>query len=173
MIKAAIYIRVSTSDQDPENQLEALKRMTLGRGWIIKEIYREEASAWQEGHQRELARLIRAARAGRFSIVLVWALDRLSRQGPLAILQLVKRLGQYGVKVVSYQESWTEVSGEMQELLLSIAGWVARAESQRISERTKAGMARKRVELEAKGEKMPTRGPDRKKRKRRSMRHEL
>ncbi len=46
------------------------------------------------------------------------------------------------MKVLSYQEGWTEAPGELGELLFAIAGWVARIESQRRSERTKAGLAR-------------------------------
>ena len=45
-------------------------------------------------------------------------------------------------KVLSYQESWTEAPGELAELLYALTGWVARMESQRRSERTKAGLAR-------------------------------
>ena len=40
------------------------------------------------------------------------------------------------------QEPWTEAGGELLDLLLAIAGWVARMESNRRSERTKAGLAR-------------------------------
>jgi putative DNA-invertase from lambdoid prophage Rac len=46
------------------------------------------------------------------------------------------------VQVLSYQEPWTEAGGELLDLLLAIAGWVARMESNRRSERTKAGLAR-------------------------------
>ena len=58
------------------------------------------------------------------------------------MLEIVHRLGRYGVPVISLQESWTEVGGEMPDLLLAIAGWVAKMESQRRSERTKAGLQR-------------------------------
>lgn len=164
MIKVAIYSRVSTTEQDIENQLSVLKDWAARRDFEIVQVYQEEESAWRAGHQRELAKLIKAARIGRFKVVLVWSLDRLSRQGSLAILQLVNKLGNYGVKVVSYQESWTDVPSEFQEVLLAIAGWVARMESQRISERTKAGIERKRREF---GGKLPVRGRDKHKRKRR------
>lgn len=50
------------------------------------------------------------------------------------------------MKVWSHQEPWTEVGGEMLELLLAIAGWVARMESNRRSERTKAGLERAKSE---------------------------
>ena len=74
-----------------------------------------------------------------------WALDRLSRQGPQATLEVVSPLGKYGCQVVGLQEPWTEMGGEMLDLLLSIFGWVARMESQRRSERTRAGLARVRA----------------------------
>ena len=84
------------------------------------------------------------ARRGKFQLVIVWALDRLCREGSAAILNRVNTLKSYGVKVISYQESWTEAPGEVGELLYAIVGWVAQMESQRRSERTKAGIAVKR-----------------------------
>ncbi len=78
------------------------------RGYEVIGVYQEEESAWRNGHQRELANLIVDARKRKFQAVLVWALDRLSREGTLSILSLVNKLSACGVKVVSYQESWTE-----------------------------------------------------------------
>ena len=72
----------------------------------------------------------------------MWALDRLSREGSAAILNLIDSFKSYGVRVLSYQESWTEAPGAIGEVLYAIAGWVARMESERRSERTKAGLAR-------------------------------
>jgi putative DNA-invertase from lambdoid prophage Rac len=76
----------------------------------------------------------------------MWALNRFSREGSLAILTLVDRLKTYGVRVLSYQESWTEPPCELADLLYALTGWVARMESQRRSERTKAGLARVRAQ---------------------------
>ena len=73
---------------------------------------------------------------------LVWALDRLTREGVAAILNLVDRFKRYGVRVISLQESWTEAPGDMADLLYAITGWVANFESKRKSERTKAGLQR-------------------------------
>ena len=64
----------------------------------------------------------------------------------MAILTLVNRLKNCGIKVISYQESWTEAPGELGELLYALAGWVARMESQRRSERTRAGLARAKAQ---------------------------
>ena len=143
-MKAALYLRVSTTEQNVDNQLPALEAYADSRGWQIVEVYRENESAWKSGHQKELARLLADCRNGRHrvDVVLVWALDRLSREGAAAILNLVNTFKAYGVRVISYQESWTEAPGAIGEVLYAIAGWVAKMESERRSERTKAGLAR-------------------------------
>jgi len=141
-MKICIYSRVSTGEQDTRNQSTVLTDWAAQCGYEVVKVYTEEESAWRNGHQRELAHLIADARKRKFQAVMVWALDRLSREGALAILSLVNKLSSYGVKVLSYQESWTEAPGEVAELLYALTGWVARMESQRRSERTKAGLAR-------------------------------
>lgn len=143
-MKAVLYLRVSTIEQNVDNQLPALEAYADSRDWQIVEVYRENESAWKSGHQKELARLLADCRNGRHrvDVVLVWALDRLSREGAAAILNLVNTFKAYGVRVISYQESWTEAPGAIGEVLYAIAGWVAKMESERRSERTKAGLAR-------------------------------
>lgn len=163
-MKAALYVRASTNEQQTDNQLPALEDYAERRGFEVIRIYSENETAWKAGHQAELAKLLEDARKGRFEVVLVWALDRLSREGALAILSLVDKLKKYGAKVISYQESWTEAPGELADILYAITGWVAKMESQRRSERTKAGLERARRE----GKPIGKRGPDKKKRKRRT-----
>ncbi len=164
-MNVCLYIRVSTGMQDNTNQLAVLLEWAKQRDYEVVKVYEEEESAWRNGHQKELAKLIDDARKRKFQAVLVWALDRLSREGALAILSLVQKLSVHGVKVLSYQESWTEAPGEMAELLYALTGWVARMESQRRSERTRAGLAR----VKAQGKRLgrPPGSKDRKRRKRR------
>ena len=167
-MKVVVYARVSTGEQDADNQIAQLTSWAASRGWDVVGIYRENESAWKAGHQRRLADLLGDARRRKFDAVLVWALDRLSREGPLAILTLVNKLRICGVKVLSYQESWTEAPGELGEVLYALAGWVAKTESQRRSERTKAGLAR----VVSQGKKLgrPKGARDRKRRKQRRFR---
>lgn len=148
MTKVALYLRVSTEEQTVANQLTALEAFARSRGWEIVETYQEAESAWKAGHQRELSKLLVDCREqwGRFDVLLVWALDRLSREGAAAILNLIDTFKVYGVRVISYQEVWTEAPGQIGEILYAITGWVARMESQRRSERTKAGIERARLE---------------------------
>ena len=166
MMKCAIYCRVSTNEQSVENQLPVLEQLCHHRGWQIIKIEQEEGSAWHSGHQPKLAALRQEARLGRFDILLIWALDRLSREGSAAILNLVNTFKAYGVKVISYQESWTEAPGEIGEILYAITGWVARMESQRRSERTKAGLERVRKYGSKSGRGIGQRGKDKNPRKR-------
>jgi len=76
----------------------------------IVEIYQDSESAWKAGHQKELAKLLGDIRSGqqKYDVVLIWALDRLSREGAAAILNLVNTFKTYGTRVISHQESWTD-----------------------------------------------------------------
>ena len=161
-MKCAVYLRVSTADQSVDNQLPVLEKWVTDRGYELVEVYSENESAWKAGHQKELARLKSDAMRHKFDLVLILALDRLSREGAAAILNLINTFKVYGVKVISYQEAWTEAPGEIGEILFAIAGWVARMESQRRSERTKAGLERARRE----GKPIGKRGKDKGQRKR-------
>ena len=145
-MKAAAYIRVSTDEQGPENQLPRIKALCQARGWELLHVYSEHARVWKSGHQRELAQACRDARANRFKVLVVWALDRLSREGIVGTFNTLKRFQDVGVKVVSINEPWTEVDDHLHELLTAIVAWVAEFESRRRSERTKAGIERVRAQ---------------------------
>lgn len=143
-MKAAAYLRVSSSGQTPGNQLPAIEAYARSKGYELVEIYSEDASAWKGGHQKEFARLLKDLRSGkrRYDVLLIWALDRLSREGPLRILQLIDNFKRLGCRVMSLQEPWTEGDGLLNDILYSLVAWVAKFESDRRSERTKAGLAR-------------------------------
>ena len=102
-MKVCIYSRVSTGEQDAENQIMVLTSLADQRTYEVVRLYQEEESAWKSVHQRELASLIVDTRQRRFQAVLVWALDRLSREGSVAILNLVNPLKTNSVQVISYQ----------------------------------------------------------------------
>ena len=151
--RVAIYARVSTDEQHTENQIPVLREMAARRGWNVLEVYAEEASAWRAGRQKELKRLLDDASYHKYDYVIIWALDRLSREGIGTLLSYVHKLTDYGCKVISQQESWVEQSGPMLDLLISVAGWAANFESARRSERIKAANARKRAKGEHVGRK--------------------
>jgi DNA invertase Pin-like site-specific DNA recombinase len=141
--RAAIWLRVSGPDQTTENQLGPLQDYAQRRGHEVVQIFDvSNVSAWRGQQEKFLNEVLQQARLGKFNVLLCWALDRLSREGPESILRIVRKFDEAGCQVWSLQEGWTAVGGELRELMLSIAGWVAKMESNRRSERTKAGLAR-------------------------------
>lgn len=144
--KCGIWVRVSDPlIQTYENQLEPLNSWAMRLGLEPVKIYRVEGSAWKNEQAKALEEVYKDAHLREYSVLLVWALDRLAR-GDIgsaeSILGVVHRLGQSEVKVLSLQEPWTDTSSETLPLLLAIASWVSNIESVRRSERVKAGMAR-------------------------------
>lgn len=165
-MRACLYLRVSTQEQSTDNQLPQLEAYAASRGYEITAIYSENESAWRNGHQKELARLLDVVRSGRkhYDVLLVWSLDRLSRQGPLAVLTLIDTFKSYGVKVESVQEPFTALPYGFDSVIYSFLAWVAKFESDRRSERTLAGLER----VKAQGQKLgrPKGSKDKGKRKR-------
>ena len=166
---AALYLRVSTDDQTTDNQLIALTRWLNERGLGIAAVYQENESAFKSGHQSELARLRADSRKrGRpWDSVAVWALDRLTREGPTRALTLIQDFKTAGVRVLSYQEQWLDMPDGLNEVFTAMIAWVANWESRRRSERTKAGLARLVNDGRTLGR--PKGSTDKKKRKKRSI----
>lgn len=147
MTKAAIWLRVSTDEQTTENQLRPLQEYAGRRGLEVVHVFDISGVSAHRGAQQDFIKTVRLqARRGHFDVLLCWSLDRLTREGPETMLRILRQFDEVGCSVWSLQEPWTEVSGELRELLLSIVGWFASFESRRKSERTKAGMARAKVE---------------------------
>ena len=150
-MRAVIYARVSTENQTTDNQIPALESLAAMRELEVTKIYSEEVSAWKAGRQQKLKALLKDASYHKFDVILVWALDRLTREGIGSIMHLVNTFKTYGVKVISYQEPWTQQDGAMADLLYAITAWVAEFESKRRSERIKAAIERKKARGEPVG----------------------
>jgi putative DNA-invertase from lambdoid prophage Rac len=144
MPKAALYLRVSTDEQDVTNQLPALERMAAARGYEIVERFSETMSGAKRARPA-LDALVLGAKRARYEVILVWAIDRLGRNMS-AIVETVTSLDRIGVAVVSHQEPWLDTQGMVRPLLLSVFAWVAQQERERLIDRTKAGVARARAE---------------------------
>ena len=144
MAKVIIYLRVSSSEQTTEDQLPALEKWVADRWHDLVEVYQETESAWKAGHQKELSRLLSDIRDGhrRYDYLVVWSIDRLSRGGVGQIFSLIDTFRRHGCQLVSVKEPWLETSGVAAELLLAVTSWIAKFESDRRSERTRAGLVR-------------------------------
>jgi putative DNA-invertase from lambdoid prophage Rac len=146
--RCTIWTRVSTDEQETGNQLVELRQWAACRDLeVAVEYVIDGASAWKGEHRHQLAAALAEARVGKFDVLLVWALDRLDREGVESTLGLLRRFREAGVPVWSLREPWTETAdAHTAELLGAIYAWMARAESTRRSERVKAGLARRKAE---------------------------
>jgi len=145
-MRVALYGRVSTDDkgQDPENQLTQLRAWCANAGHhIIAEYVDQESGRKGPERRKQFAALFEDASRRKFDCVLFWALDRFSREGMVPTILHLQRLSAYGVAFHSYTEAHLATDNELvRNILLATLASLAKVEAQKISERTKAGMAR-------------------------------
>src|SRR5882672_9539499 len=77
-VRAAIYARVSTTDQTCENQLLELRGYTTARHWSAVDFIDRGVSGAKD-RRPALDQLVADARKRRFDVLVVWRLDRLGR----------------------------------------------------------------------------------------------
>jgi DNA invertase Pin-like site-specific DNA recombinase len=147
-MRAAVYVRVSTCDQEPENQLQELRRYVQARGWSAVEFVDRGVSGSKD-RRPALDQMIIDVKRRRFDIVVCWRLDRLGRN----LRHLVTLLDDFqalGVAFVSMGEGidCTTPAGRLQ---LHVLAALAEFERGRIQERVKAGLARVRASGERLG----------------------
>ena len=140
-MKVAIYTRVSTEKQDYENQLVDLREYCKKQEWHIYKEYTERVSGKESKRPVFKEMMLHAARK-KFDGILVWALDRFSREGTAKVWHYFSLLEQYKVKFISYSEPQFNTDNEIsRDILLTVMAVMAKQERIRISERTKAGLA--------------------------------
>lgn len=149
--RAAVWLRVSAGHQDSDNQVPDLERFADHHGYDIAATYTVTESAWNGGkdggdYRRELQLALDDAHQGKFAVLIVWALDRITREGAEGALRIIRQFRERGCIVVSVKESWLNGSPEVQDILVAFAGWMAQQESNRRSERIRAGLARRQAE---------------------------
>lgn len=142
--RAALYVRVSTKEQTTENQELELRRWADGLGFQVVHTYRETVTG-AKGDRAALTSALAAAHQHQFDVLLIWSLDRLTREGIGPMLRYLEALRAINIRVLSFKEPWLDTGGPVGELLIAIFGWVAQQERQRIGERVRAGQARARA----------------------------
>jgi DNA invertase Pin-like site-specific DNA recombinase len=149
-MRIAIYARVSKEEgsqnsQDPLNQLKPLREFCAAMGWVIAAEFVDYASGG-DSNRPQFKTMLGRVRQRHFDLVLVWALDRFSREGMTNTLSYMKQLHDYKTTFKSLQEPWLDTSNEgIGQVILAVFSWVAEQEKKRISERTKAALARKKA----------------------------
>lgn len=95
MTRICIYARVSTDRQENENQLAQMRRFAELLQWeVIREYVDHETG--KHADRLQFRRLFEDASRREFDVVLFWALDRFTREGPLETLQHLNLLSAYG-----------------------------------------------------------------------------
>lgn len=153
-MNVALYARVSLEEgnkedrryQEPENQLEPLRAWAKSQGWNIIEEYIDRGSGADPNRIRFRA-MLQDAMLLRFQTILVWKLDRFSRENLSNVIGRIQKLRERKVGIKSLTESWVNTGEDnpMSELVLAVMSWAASEERRKISERTKAGIARRRA----------------------------
>lgn len=139
----AIYVRVSTFDQNPGYQRADLERYARQRGFGQVLTYEDWGVSGTRDRRPDLDKLMRDARQRRFDAVLVWKFDRFAR----SLKHLITSLEEFrvlGVDFISFTEGidTTTPSGQ---LVFHIVGAVAQFERDLIAERVRAGLAHARA----------------------------
>jgi DNA invertase Pin-like site-specific DNA recombinase len=147
--RVAIYARVSTDDkgQDPENQLRQLREWCRRMGHpVVGEYVEHENGGKGVEYRKRLGAMFAGAARREFDLLLVWSLDRFSREGMAATIGHLQRLSSHGVGFHSFTEEHLSTDNELvRNILLATLASLAKLEREKISQRTKAGLERARA----------------------------
>jgi DNA invertase Pin-like site-specific DNA recombinase len=136
-IRVAIYARVSTDDkgQDPENQLRQLRAWCGHTGYpVVREYVEYENGGKGVEYRKQLGAMFEGAARREFDLLLVWSLDRFSREGMAATVTRLQRLASHGVAFRSFTEEHLSTENELvRNILLAVLASLAKLEREKIS----------------------------------------
>jgi DNA invertase Pin-like site-specific DNA recombinase len=144
--RAALYVRVSTSDrgQTIENQLQPLQEAARRLCWTVVAIYRDEGISGTKGRDRRpgLNDLLTGVAHREFDIVAAWSVCRLGRSLP-DLIGLLGELQARDIDLYLHQQALdtSTPSGRMLFGMLSVFSEFERA---MIRDRVRAGLDRAR-----------------------------
>jgi DNA invertase Pin-like site-specific DNA recombinase len=144
-MRVAIYARVSTTDkgQDTENHLQQLRAFAEPHGTIYHVYTAQESGG--KADRTEFKRLLLEAYQQQIDLMVFWRLDLFSREGALATLRYLKELKDYGVNYKSFTEPYLDSLGPFGDVIVSLLATIAAQDLIKISENTKAALAKKRA----------------------------
>jgi DNA invertase Pin-like site-specific DNA recombinase len=134
--RAAVYIRISTGDQNPDLQRQELPEYCERRGWRLVETYEDQMSGGKD-RRPSLDRLMVDARRRKFDVVAVWRFDRFARSTS-HLLRALEEFQSLGVDFVSVREA-IDTSTPAGKMVFTVLGAVAELERSIIRERVIAG----------------------------------
>lgn len=141
---AALYCRVSTVDrgQDIGLQVDELRQLAAQRGLEVVAEYLDDGISGTRDDRPALKEMLAAPQAGKFSVLLVWRLDRLGRGGLPQLLRILDDLAAWGVGFASAREPGMDSISSTGRLLLQLLAVFSSYEVSCIQDRVRAGVAR-------------------------------
>ncbi len=146
MKRVAIYARVSTGEQSPDNQLQELRGVAKRMGWQITEEYVDHGISGAKGRDRRQAydRLYSAIVRREIDLVMAWSVDRLGRSLQ-QLVGLLSDLHTKGVDLYLHQQG-IDTTTPAGKAMFQMCGVFAEFERAMIRERVKAGLERARAQ---------------------------
>src|SRR3989475_2717906 len=142
--RAALYCRVSTSDQTCDNQLRDLREYCRARGWTDVREFIDTGISGTKERRPALDKMMVEVKARRVDVVVVAAFDRFGR----SVRHLVEALELFGhlhCGFVSLREQ-IDLESPLGTAIFTIIAAIAQLERSLIVERVKAGLRRARAE---------------------------
>ena len=137
----AIYCRVNTTDQNPENQKIELEKYAKLRGWDYKTFEEKVSTRKTRPIKYELIRMLRKKV---YDAVLVWKLDRWARSVSEASLEM-DELVRKNIGFISLQDN-IDITTANGRFFAQVLFAFAELERNIIRERTLAGLERAKKE---------------------------
>lgn len=151
--RACLWLRVSTDTkgQDPALQRADLEGVCQQRDWQIVQVYEVEESAYGKKPREQFQAMLEDARRGKFDVLVVWSLDRFSREGEWSVSRIMAALQDWNVRFYSYNEPFLDTTGPFAGFLIPLFAWLARQESIRKGKAVRLGMDKARAKGKAIG----------------------
>lgn len=103
-MRAAIYTRVSTLDQNPQSQQLDLQQLVSPRGLEVVKTYVDHRISGARTRRPGLDEMLSDARRGRFQVLLIWSCDRIARS-TRHLLEVLDELSRLHIQFVSFREA--------------------------------------------------------------------
>jgi putative DNA-invertase from lambdoid prophage Rac len=139
----AIYVRTSTADrQNPDGQENELRALVEKRGWKVFRVYRDHGLSGAKANRPALDEMWSDCRAGRISVVCIWALDRFGRSLK-NLIDGLEELQRLGIDFFCLKQD-LDTTSPAGRLLFHIVGAVSQFEHELIRSRISMGIAEAR-----------------------------
>src|SRR5690349_17521308 len=145
-LRAALYLRVSTTGQTVANQRRELEAAAERHGWIVAEKFEDAGISGTKGRDKRpaLDAMLKGVARRDFDLVAAWSVDRLGR----SLQDLIGTLGELQAKGAGLylHQQGIDTTTPAGKALFQMLGVFAEFERAIIRERVMAGLARAKAQ---------------------------